>query len=101
MDALLVLMLQDSCAQSTNTLNYNCDDGDYSCTSCFNKLAHELISSSKNQFEIQRVFFPPNGSTPVFVVVHYHYEIDADMDPNMTEVWYWSASIIIIILLAV
>ena len=100
MIALLVLLLQHCSAQTTN-INYTCDDEDYSCTSCFNKLAHELLSSSINQFELQRVFFPPNDSTPVFVVVRYHYsnpsldfddEMDAEIDPNMTEIWFWSAS---------
>ena len=101
--ALLVLLLQDCSAQTSN-INYTCDDEDYSCTSCFNTLAHELLSSSKNQFELQKVFFPPNDSTPVFVAVSYHYfdtcasldfngEINVDMNTNMTKIWFWSASI--------
>ena len=95
MIALLVLLLQDCSAQSNRTIDYTCDDEKDSCTSCFNKLAHELLGSNQNQFELQRVFFPPDESTPVFVVVHYHYsngslsEVDDKMEP---QVWFWSAS---------
>ena len=104
MIALLVLLLQDCSAQSYRTIDYACDNKNDSCTSCFNRLAHELINSSKNQFELQNVFFPPDKSTPVFVVVYYHYsntsldldgvdlemdlEKEAEMDSNT---WFWSA----------
>ena len=91
---VLVLLLQDC---STQSQNYTCDDEDYSCTSCFNKIAHELLSSSNNQLELQRVFFPPDKSTPIFVIVRYHYskksfdyagDMALEMEP---EVWFWSA----------
>jgi len=88
------------------------------CMDNYDGVVNAATESKSNQFEIQRVFFPPDKRSPVFVVVVYYY-CDSPADEcwefkdtvcptncsdeiydNCTmistsedcEVWYWATS---------
>ena len=73
------------CSTQYNTTNLICDDGDYSCTTCFNMLVDKTITSSKNQYNMQRAFFPPDKAPPIYVKVHYFCR-------GKKATWFWSAN---------
>ena len=86
---LLVLFLLPvvSCAENSTEL---CAPEDIQDCKCFSYLAEQIRQNDKNLFEIRRIFYPPNGASPVFVVVVYHF---GDITNNVnTEVWFWTIS---------
>ena len=83
--ALIVL-----CSAHESTMNYTCDEGYNTCTTCFNMFVHKTITSDRNQYNLQGAFFPPAYSPPVYVIVHYFCEGNEDI-PALT--WFWSANI--------
>lgn len=84
---LLVPRWQMCFAQPADT-NYTCDNGNYSCTACFNRLVFEAITSSGNQYAMQNAFFPSSHvPPPVYLIVHYEYD-----GMEETNVWFWTTS---------
>ena len=80
------LYLQQCSAQQIPE-NVTCEDGRDTCDVCFNKLVAETLGSGDNQLAMQQAFFPPNTSSPVYIVVYYSYKTI-----NETKTWFWSAS---------
>ena len=72
-----------------------CEPGEENdCSKCYTFLAEQVTKHDRNLFEIQDVFFPPNGPPPVFVTVIYTFkdEVDFGDGKNITEIWFWSTS---------
>lgn len=65
------------------------------CTKCYKALAIELLKNPTNYFNLQMAFFPPNDTSPDFVIVRYSYEGDSEngaLTPNHSAVWFWSSA---------
>ena len=75
------------CSTQQDKINLTCD-GDNSCTTCFNMLAHKTITSSRNEYNMQRAFFPPDKAPPIYVIVHYF----CGKNKNKKQTWFWSAN---------
>ena len=58
-------------------------NSDPSC-SMYRSLAKDLLNHNRNFYNLQNVFFPPNGSNPVFVTVRYHSD-------DKTTIFFWSS----------
>ena len=79
-----------------------CDPGEENdCTKCFDALVNEIITNDRNRYNLQKTFFPPEKSNPVFVTVHYVFtrNLTGDGTTNYTaegetETWYWAAATI-------
>ena len=63
-----------------------CKPGGNSCSECYRRLVYEAIIPERNQFNMQRVFFPADTSNPVYVTVNF------DFGRNNRKTFYWSAS---------
>ena len=87
---LLIFLLQECIAQSADPPRGLCEPSDTNadCMACFNSLVYHTLSSGDNQYRMQRAFFPPDISSPVFVIVYYYYE-GLDEEP---QTWFWSES---------
>ena len=83
---IVVLVSWHMCLAQNCTTNFCCNPID-TCAECFNMLANEVVSSSRNQRAMQEAFFPPTTSSPIFVVVTYSYD-----GGSQSQTWYWSAS---------
>ena len=64
------------------------------CTKCYNLLVYNVLKSDVNQYNMQRIFFPPDDTTPVSVIVYYNFKKNGsrDTDESKQKVWYWTAS---------
>ena len=74
-----------------------CEPGENVCSKCYDVLVNEIIASDKNRFSLQRAFFPPDTSYPVFVTVIYYFTRNTSgngstdyslTSPNQT--WFWT-----------
>ena len=68
------------------------------CTKCYKALVTKLLNNSANYFNLQMTFFPPNGTSPDFVIVRYNYEGDSENGTstpqhNTVKVWFWSSAV--------
>ena len=80
---------------------WECDDGEETrknCT-CYKNLIDQLLSSDRNQYNLQQAFFPPNRATPVFVAVTYYFSLHGSVDgstnyfdTSVSESWHWTTS---------
>ena len=77
----------------------SCEPGENVCSKCYDVLVNEIIASDKNRFNLQRAFFPPDTSNPVFVTVIYYFTRNMSgngstdyslTSPNQT--WFWTQS---------
>ena len=66
--------------------NFTCDEGHDTCLTCFNMLVSKTITSDRNQYNMQRAFFPPEYSPPIYVIVQYSCASKEDQ-----STWFWSA----------
>ena len=100
--ALLVLFLLLSLFALHVDGGIECSAGKDSCQDCYAKLVSQITDRDENQFNLQKAFFPPDKSSPVFVTVHYRFvdscnsfgtDDDAMQMSNDTKVWFWSETI--------
>ena len=85
----LFLFAEVSC---TNSSAVACEPGEEDdCSKCYAFLVEQVTQHDRNYFEIQNVFFPPDGPSPVFVIVTYHFQ-DHPGGKSNTEIWFWSTS---------
>ena len=65
------------------------------CSKSYKALIVNLLKNSTNFFNMQRVFFPSNGTTPDFVIVTYHYDSESNVSsPEVNKtVWFWSSAV--------
>ena len=90
---LLVLAFVHKTTQEQELGEPDCLEGENNCVSCYGYLVKEVLSSDKNQFNLQMAFFPPSQSDPAFVTIFYDYFNDTGkIDPDKTKIWYWSTS---------
>jgi hypothetical protein len=85
---LLVLLLGGCSGQGRGT-SYSCDEGNDNCSTCYWKLVYETITPEKNQFNMQRAFFPDKTSSPVYVTVYYYFD---EADKPEPKTFFWSES---------
>ena len=91
-----------SCAPIPRSPTPQCDPGEENdCTKCFDVLVHEIISNDRNRFNLQKAFFPPIKSTPVFLEVIYMFTRNLTGDGTTdydaigeNETWFWTESTI-------
>ncbi len=77
----------------------SCEPGENVCSKCYDMLVDEIIESDKNRFNLQRAFFPPDSSYPVFVTVTYYFTRNmsgnGSIDYSLTspkQTWFWTQS---------
>ena len=66
---------------------------------CFPQLVKDVITNGRNQYNMQKAFFPPNKANPVFIEIMYYFSLN-DLangstnysDTSVGEAWYWSES---------
>ena len=67
------------------------------CTASYKVLASELLKKPSNYFNLQMTFFPPNDTSPDFVIVKYTYDSDSDSGTTTVshsqKVWFWSSAV--------
>ena len=80
------------CIQQVLTSEIKCEPEESSCSQCYAELVGQVTTNDRNQFEVQRTFFPPDKAPPLFVTVFYHYYEDNITLSNKTDVWFWSTS---------
>lgn len=85
---IFLLLSWQRCCVGGQTVS--CDLGEDTCASCFNLLVSRVITPEKNQYNMQKAFFPPDTENPVYVTVHYIFMNGSDMVGE--EVWFWSES---------
>ena len=91
---LLVLAFVHKTTQEHELGEPDCQ-GEDNCISCYRYLVNEVLSSDKNEFNLQIAFFPPDQSDPAFVTIFYDYFNDTgeiDRDVYKTKIWYWTTS---------
>ncbi len=78
---------------------YDCEPEESDCSKCFHVLASELFIIDRNRYNLQRAFFPPDITNPVFVSVRYYFTRNISGDgytnysltsPSMD--WFWTQS---------
>ena len=85
---VLILCLEGCVAQKRDgDITSICDPGPNDCTECYARLAYETITPQENQHNMQRAFFPPDTSDPVYVIVNYHF------NGGTNKTFYWSKSV--------
>ena len=64
------------------------------CSECYNYLVYDMLKNGTNQYNLQRVFYPPDDATPVSVIVYYDYGNETGYYINSTKrkVWFWTSS---------
>ena len=93
-----VLMQSASSAEnSTSSDSVKCDPGYEQCSQCYDLLVNELIVSDRNRFNLQKAFFPPMTTNPVFVTVRYYFIRNATGQTNFSsneepQLWFWTES---------
>ena len=67
---------------------------DYPQAPCriYETLATALLEDNRNFYNLQKVFFPPNNGSPVFITVTYHYE-DHNATSSSNDIYFWSSAI--------
>ena len=89
---LLLLLLLVSATVLADNSTVRCEPEEQDCSKCYELLAFQVTRHDKNQYNIQRIFFPPNKSSPVFLTVFYHFNKSTIQEDNVTEVWFWTTS---------
>ena len=86
-------------ASSSGDTNYGCEPGERVCSKCYGVLEDELFINDRNRFNLQRAFFPPDTSYPVFVGITYHFTRNASGNcstdyslESPSQNWYWTES---------
>lgn len=92
LNSLLLLLVLDLLPTVFTADVTKCNLGeDKNCSECY---VSQVTEHDRNQFEIQKVFFPPAKAKPAFVTVFYRYadysKPDVDLEPP--EVWFWATS---------
>ena len=68
-----------------------------SCSECYSTLVKELLQDERNYLMLQKTFFPPSSTSPVFVTVSYQYDNDTsckDEDDNDYPcTYFWSSAV--------
>jgi len=54
--------------------DFGCEPGEFACSKCFDVLQNEVLISSKNRYNLQRAFYPPDTASPVLVSVTYYLD---------------------------
>ena len=67
--------------------------GDHSTCYIYRPLATELQKDDRNFYNLQNVFFPPNGGSPVFVTIKYHYSGDDKNITSSNTIYFWSSAV--------
>ena len=75
-----------SCSLTKKHINLHDKGADQPCDD-YEIFTEYILNNSRNFFNLQRVFFPPNDASPVFVTVKYHL----DKERNST-VYFWSSA---------
>ena len=71
---------------------FKCRPGEENdCSKCYSLLVANVTDDDRNQYNLQYAFFPPNTTSPVFVIVIYHYKDDFGNEINQA-IWFWSTS---------
>ena len=83
---LLFLLPVVSCADANSS--ELCTPEEIEECNCFSYLAEQIRLNDSNLYEIRSVFYSPNDSSPVFVVVTYQFDNDRTHD----QVWFWTTS---------
>lgn len=84
----LFLVWQENCAQGQNQDRVQCESQSNTCATCFNLLVSSTITPEQNQYNLQKAFFPPDTSNPVYVTVRYIF-----MNGRVSKrekLWFWS-----------
>ncbi len=78
---------------------FDCEPEEINCSKCFDLLVNEIISSDRNRYNLQRAFFPPDTSNPVFITVTYYFTRNmsgnGSTDYSLTspnQIWFWTQS---------
>ena len=84
---------------SAEANSFKCEPGESVCSKCYGVLENELFSSDRNRYNLQRAFFPPDVTYPVFVGITYYFTRNASgsgsTDYSLTspsQNWYWTES---------
>ncbi len=43
---------------------------------CFPHLVKDVITNGRNQYNMQKAFFPPNKANPVFIEIMYYFSLN-------------------------
>ena len=86
---LLLVVLAGLLHRSRAAAAPECRDQSQSCDECYDTLVDSLVNMRNNKYNLRRVFYPLERSSPVFVTVTYQYN-DSSV-PNQT--WYWGAGV--------
>lgn len=70
--------------------NVSCDSVKDTCTTCFNLLVSNTITPERNQYNLQKAFFPADTANPVYVTVHYVFMDGSNLVGE--KLWFWSES---------
>ena len=93
---VLDLLFSGKAVTANEDPDIRCDRGN-SCNLCYKTLVDEVLSRDSNMYNLQRIFFSPYGSIPVFVTVRYHYDMNdtnyvaVKTDPD--TIYFWSSAI--------
>ena len=73
------------------------DDSDHSECHIYRALATELLKDDRNFYNLQKIFFPPNDDSPVFIAVKYYYFDDDNATSAMISrsntTYFWSSAV--------
>ena len=78
---------------------FGCEPGMDTCSGCYGVLFNEVFINDRNRYNLQRAFFPPDNTNPVFLTVKYYFTRNmsgnGSTDYSLTspnETWYWTQS---------
>ena len=85
-------------SESTES-SFGCEPGENICSKCYGVLENELFINDRNRYNLQRAFFPPDTTNPVFVGVTYYFTRNesgnGSTDYSLTspnQSWFWTES---------
>ena len=96
---LVVALLSIFCKEASSSdyhLPLKCAND--SCSECYSTLVRELLQDEKNYVALQKTFFPPSSTSPVFLEVFYQYGNDTgckddDAANNYPCTYFWSSAV--------
>lgn len=94
---LVVLLSLSSCLHADDSA---CIPESESCAECYSVLVSQVIDRDENLLNLEKIFFPPEKASPLFVTVYYQYgdrsyicDTKIAEEDNSTEVWFWSKTL--------
>ena len=67
-------------------------ESDAECSTSYKSLVKVLMNDDRNSYNLQRTFFPPISTSPVFVAVTYMYN-NSNNVTSVTKTFFWSSAV--------